>query len=360
MALYEGGLPWALQVGGEGLGMEVVKTVGKVGFGGALEKMRFSAHPRPGPGGLLYSVNYKWMSRIPAEVVAVDIDGKVVKKIDVPLDRRPVIHDTCVTKRFVLVMDLPLVFSLKELLKGGLPVDFQENGKARFGLMPLNADSHEDILWFDVQSGFIFHTVAAWEEEDTNKVIFWACRMEKVDLSMGPEVKNKPKLWRWELDLNSGEAAGSLEYDEYDVEFPAVDETLLGGPVRYCYLSILERETLPTGPSPIEDVTGIVKYDLKERKKVAEIRFAGAEKHIATGGECQFIPRENAISEDDGYLMTLVHDWTLNRSELRIYDAKTMNINPVASIVMEGQRIPSGFHTIFIPENELNNQRSWM
>lgn len=39
-------------------------------------------------------------------------------------------------------------------------------------------------------------------------------------------------------------------------------------------------------------------------------------------------------AEDDGYLMTYVHDETANRSEFVVYDARTMAAAPVARVAL--------------------------
>ena len=58
-------------------------------------------------------------------------------------------------------------------------------------------------------------------------------------------------------------------------------------------------------------------------------------------GEPVFVPAEGAEHEDDGYLMTFVHDADSDTSRFVIMDASTMDATPVASV--ELPRVPSGF-----------------
>jgi carotenoid cleavage dioxygenase len=60
-----------------------------------------------------------------------------------------------------------------------------------------------------------------------------------------------------------------------------------------------------------------------------------------------FAPSENPTNEDDGYLMTYVHDAQSDTSRFVIMDAATMDNTPVASV--ELPRVPSGFHGSWIP-----------
>ena len=60
-------------------------------------------------------------------------------------------------------------------------------------------------------------------------------------------------------------------------------------------------------------------------------------------GEPVFIARENATAEDDGYLMTLVHDLGQGSAELVIMDAQDFERGYVAKVKLP-QRVPFGFH----------------
>ncbi len=62
-----------------------------------------------------------------------------------------------------------------------------------------------------------------------------------------------------------------------------------------------------------------------------------------------------AAAEDDGYLMTYVHDETSNKSELVVYDARTMSDAPVARVQLP-QRVPYGFHGMHVSEAQFQQQ----
>jgi carotenoid cleavage dioxygenase len=59
-----------------------------------------------------------------------------------------------------------------------------------------------------------------------------------------------------------------------------------------------------------------------------------------------FVPSANPKGEDDGYLMTYVHDAESDTSRFVIMDAATMDNTPVASVALP--RVPSGFHGSWI------------
>jgi carotenoid cleavage dioxygenase-like enzyme len=64
-------------------------------------------------------------------------------------------------------------------------------------------------------------------------------------------------------------------------------------------------------------------------------------------GEAVFVPSANSAAEDDGYLMTYVYDAARDESEFVIFDAASMNAEPVATVHLP--RVPFGFHGNWVP-----------
>ena len=67
------------------------------------------------------------------------------------------------------------------------------------------------------------------------------------------------------------------------------------------------------------------------------------------GGEPVFAPAANAKHEDDGYLMTFVYDAATDSSEYVVYDAASMDNEPLARVTLP--RVPSGFHGSWVPSS---------
>jgi hypothetical protein len=84
--------------------------------------------------------------------------------------------------------------------------------------------------------------------------------------------------------------------------------------------------------------------------------------------EPQFVPREDAKGEDDGYLLTLMFDESQldadghasesSRSELWVIDARDMT-SVVAKIFLP-QRVPYGFHGHWFSGEEIDEQRPYV
>ena len=66
------------------------------------------------------------------------------------------------------------------------------------------------------------------------------------------------------------------------------------------------------------------------------------------GGEGVFVPRPDASTEDDGWLVTYVHDRAEDASELVVLDAHAFDDEPVARVLIP-RRVPYGFHGTWLP-----------
>lgn len=71
------------------------------------------------------------------------------------------------------------------------------------------------------------------------------------------------------------------------------------------------------------------------------------------GGEVFYQQKDNSDpaknGEDDGYLMTSVHDWRTDKSHLMVWDAKSLEVICKADLE---ERVPNGFHTFFVHESD--------
>ena len=135
------------------------------------------------------------------------------------------------------------------------------------------------------------------------------------------------------------------------MEFPIVDQGLIGRKTKYTYMAVFTKE-IPTTQAGKDSAffEGFVKYDLEKEQVVGRINFG----ETKVAGEVFFHKRDNAQSEDDGYCMSFVYDYETDKSEFVMWDAKTMDSTPVLRTSCKA-RVPHGFHTYFVHENDLEN-----
>ena len=240
------------------------------------------------------------------------------------------VHECAITKNYVLVLDLSILFSFYMLGRGYFPFSWSDEHQARIGLLNRH-DGSDEIKWFDIDPCYVFHTVNAYEDDQGN-VILDAMRYQRLfdnDWN-GPFSEEPSLLTRWVLNVRQG-TASEQQLDDMPTEFPRIHPELVGQFNRYGYCLGVGAELKP-------DFGRIIKYDLvNQRSDIAEL---GAEK---MAGEPVFIPAASQQSEDEGYLMTYLYDRSLDKSDLVIYNAQELRSGPIAEIKLP-QRVPFGFH----------------
>lgn len=354
LALHEGDLPYAVRVLADGQ----LETLGTVSYGGKW-KYPFTAHPKVDPVTkemifFGYNVNSKPYCRYGV----VSKEGELIRNIPVPLDNPIMMHDFAITENYSIIMDLPFIFDPKIMVKKGqIPFVFDPSKRSRFGILPRHATSPAEIKWFVSPACFVFHTANAWEEKETNEVVLYACRFETMDLSFAAKNMDQ-SFYCWRFNMLDGTVTeGAIETNPAD--FPRVHPSLLGRKARFAYCAHLGGYLPPK-------FDGIEKYDMDAGKRINSLRYPAN----TYGGEAVFVPnvpssapkpkaksKSDAQGEDDGYLLTFLHDEKTNKSSFAVFNAKTMSADPVA-IVELPTRVPYGFHGIFVPEVELRNQQN--
>jgi carotenoid cleavage dioxygenase len=321
-----------------------LETVGKTDFGGGL-RGKVSAHAKVDEqsGELMF---FDYGPRAPFMkygVVAPDGNLKHYVPIELPGPRLP--HDMAITKRYSILLDLPLINDPEAMRAGHHKIVFQRDMPSRFGLIPRYGAS-TSIRWFEAKPCYMYHTINAWEDGD--EVVLDTCRVKRPIPQEGVNgrlermlayLRLDAQLYRYRFNLKTG-ATHEGPLDDENTEFPTMNTQLLGAPSRYSYnVHINAEKTLL--------FDGIFKYDTHKQRHDAiwfgEHRF---------GSEAPFAPRPHATSEDDGYLVSFVYDGREERSEVVIYDAKDVTNAPLARVILP-QRVPIGFHACWVPEEKL-------
>ncbi|MFB9903598.1 carotenoid oxygenase family protein [Allokutzneria oryzae] len=313
---------------------EQLATVSYNDFEGKLPR-GYAAHSKRDPvTGELFAVTYS-SAETGGQLVVVGADGAVSSVERIELDDRPMIHDTALTANHVVIYDLPVTFSMDIAMRGSFPYGWEDGRRARIGLMPRRG-TNADIRWFEIDPCYVYHTANAYEDGD--RVVLEAFRHERVfDTMKWRPLETAPVLWRWTFDLGTGRVH-SGQIDDVAGEFPRIDERLIGGRHRYSYGVALHADDIGNLGGH-----GIVKYDRDSGS--SQVHDFGSGRYA---GEAVFVPRGLDSAEDDGWLLTLVHDGERDRTDLVVLDAGTLSAEPVA-VVHLPVRVPAGFHGDWFP-----------
>jgi carotenoid cleavage dioxygenase-like enzyme len=331
LALEEGHFPYVLD--GD------LSTVGATDFGGAL-KGSFTAHPKICPvTGELLAFGYSPFEPY-LRYLRVSAEGQLVQTEDITVGGPTMMHDFNITENHVIFMDLPAVFDLQLAMSGEMPIRWDDNYPARLGVMPRNGTDAQ-VKWYDINPCYVFHPMNSYEDGDT--IVLDVARFSHMWRDSAMDFPS-PELWRWTIDTATGKVREE-QIDDHPAEFPRVADHVIGLKHRYGYMMGMSEDVMPADPMSTSGV--ILKYD-RETGERTRIELGRGR----MGGEPVFVPSANPKNEDDGYLMTFVHDAPSNTSQFVIMDAGSMDNAPVASIDLP--RIPNGFHGSWIPASVAN------
>ena len=308
-------------------------------FGGTLHGA-FAAHPHLDPlTGELHAIAYQATEPDHVTHVVVDADGRVTRELRIPMKHGPMIHDCAITRRYVLVLDLPVGFSMRALIAGeGFPYRWKPRQAARVGLLPRMGDA-ADIVWIPVDPAFVFHTVNAYDTAD-GLVVLDVVAYDRMFApgAQGPDAQPRG-LERWTLDPRARTMRRTVLHDQPQ-EFPRIDERRTGQPHRYAWSLGLS----PRLHAEFVDAGHVWKHDLETGRHWRHDFGPGR-----VAGEFVFVPRHAGAEEGDGWLLGLVIDPATETTELAILDAQDFEAAPLARVKIP-HRVPPGFHGAWIPD----------
>ncbi|CAI0476625.1 unnamed protein product [Linum tenue] len=135
-----------------------------------------------------------------------------------------------------------------------------------------------------------------------------------------------------------------------NVEFGSVNPCYVGRKNRFVYAGIGD---------PTPKISGVVKLDVGDemagwtrRESAVACRMFGPG---CFGGEPFFVakdPGSSEADEDDGYLVTYVHNEINGESRFLVMDTQSPELEIVAAVRLP-RRVPYGFHGLFVRESDL-------
>jgi carotenoid cleavage dioxygenase-like enzyme len=344
LALNEVTLPYEVDTG--------LNTIGPVDFGGRLGTA-MTAHPKLDPDtGELHFFGYS--PRPPYLTYhRLDAAGQLTHTSAVDVPAPTMMHDFAITENHIVWLDLSVVFDAA-LLGRGSPYRWDDGYGARIGVMPKAGGA---VRWVEVEPCYAFHVGNAREEADGCIVLdavrydraLWQAIWSRISgagstpssagIAAAAAALSGGSLYQWSLGPAGG-SAGEQVIDDRPVEFPTLNDNLIGRRNRYLYAvggdSVLDGQLVDHR---------VVKYDVGTGETAEHLLEPGWR-----AGEAVFVPARQAGREDDGWLLTIITHADLDvPSELLILDATALSESPVARVRLP-RRVPAGFHGSWIPD----------
>ncbi|HEY4020225.1 MAG TPA: carotenoid oxygenase family protein [Pseudonocardiaceae bacterium] len=332
MALVETSLPYEITPD--------LDTVGPMDFDGKLTTA-CTAHPKTDPRtGDMHFFGYA-MTPPYATYHRLSAKGELIRSVPIDLPEAIMMHDFAITEHNVLWLDFPVVWDAAARQRG-FP-NWSDSHQARIGVMPLDGTS-ADIRWYPVHPRWGWHVGNAYEDR-AGRIVLHAISGDATDWAATqmifegtPGGRAKGRLYEWVLDPRTGRVSERFLSD-VDTEFPTINDGRTGSANRYLYS--------PTTPLMPTKHNRIVKHDITTGAEQAHHLGAGQ-----VSGEAVFVPAPHPSREDDGWLMTIVHDLTKPAAALLILDASAPAARPVATIHLPRQ-VPYGYHGEWIDDAAL-------
>lgn len=199
------------------------------------------------------------------------------------------------------------------------------------------------MKWFQVPSFNAIHVVNAWENGE-DEIVLLASNIASAE-NMYERICDI-KLEEVKIDMRTGRVSRK-SISPRNLEFGSINPRYAGKRSRFAYMGVFEE---------IPKMLGVVKIDLETGCEVGK-RFYG---QGCFGGEPLFVTKdrennadeEELVEEDDGYVISYMHNEETGESKFLVMDAKSPELSIVAAVRLP-RRVPYGFHGLFLGENDL-------
>ncbi len=324
---------WALWEGGSPLAMDPssLATGSFVTLRDDLKGMPFQAHPRYAPDGTVWNVGTSGDQMI---VWHLRADGGLIEASVVRLPRNSYFHDFTATDRHLVIVLQPWVFDPR-----AMPFASQFAWKPEMGTQVLVLDKANltQTRLFELPTFSFFHLGDAWADRDgtirfdvaAGKDVQFAVEGARVMVQQRGRVPGEPAV----LKLVTLHADGRADMVSSGVvgEFPKANPRFAG--LNRTLTAHTAGET-PDRPLP----TGLAVQDWASGKSDS---FEFGISHIVE--ETVFVPRPNARSERDAWLVGPAINLRAGVTELHVFDAAHVSDGPVATWTAD-VALPAGFH----------------
>ncbi|RID78169.1 hypothetical protein BRARA_A01020 [Brassica rapa] len=341
-ALGESDLPYAVRLTESG---DIV-TIGRHDFDGKLA-MSMTAHPKTDPvTGETFAFRY---GPVPPFLTFFRFDSTGKKRKDVPvfsMTSPSFLHDFAITSRYAIFSEIQIRMRMDSMLEGGSPVG-ADNGKTpRLGVIPRYAEGESEMKWFEVPGFNIIHAINAWDEDDGDTIVLIAPNIMSIEHTLERMELVHALVEKVKIDLVTG-IVTRHPISARNLDFAVINPAFVGRRSRYVYAAIGD---------PMPKISGVVKLDVTRGDRddctVARRMYGPG----CYGGEPFFVARDPGdpeAEEDDGYVVTYVHDEVAGESKFLVMDAKSPELEVVAAVRLP-RRVPYGFHGLFVKESDLN------
>ncbi|KAK9075020.1 hypothetical protein SSX86_003339 [Deinandra increscens subsp. villosa] len=306
-ALYESDIPYAIKITKDG---DII-NLGQHDYFANLS-MNMSAHPKIDPEtNEVFTFRYRVT---PPYLTYSRFDANGNKQLDVPflsMKYTSLIHDMAISQKYAIICDTQFRFRLMNLIRGERLVGVDSKKAPRIGVFPRYATDESEMKWFEVPGFNAFHQVNAWEEECGQVLVLVASNILLVEHFFDRADRIQGSMEKVRIHLETGLVSRHI-LSTKNLEFPVINRAYIGKKNRYVYAAI----------------------------------------HTERPLQSKMMRASGVLEEDDGYLVSYVHDESKCESRFLVMDARSPTLEVIADVKLP-QRVPYGIHGLFIRETDL-------
>lgn len=332
---------------------DTLETTGIVDYSDKLKGQLTTAHPHYDPHtGEAFNYLLSFGRKSTCGVYALP-DGSRERRLigRYSLDRPSYMHSFGLSRKYIILMEFPLVVNPLSMLVSGRPFianyAWEPRRGTRFSLVDRQtgevSHAHTDEAWFGFhhvnavdRDGQVDLDIIVYPDADVVQYFYLDSLLDRPNRESYPE----NELRRFTIDVSTG-TVRSRKLADGTAELPRIDYARCNSrPYRYVYASGIQRQGQGQGESAFLDT--VIKFDLEgnTREWREDGHYPGEPVFVARPG----VPADTR-SEDDGILLTVVLDAAANNSYLLLLDAADLSEIARARIP---QHVPFGFHGAYI------------
>ncbi|XP_075506019.1 putative carotenoid cleavage dioxygenase 4, chloroplastic [Primulina tabacum] len=346
-ALGESDLPYRIKITPDG---DIITLGRHESFGAPFTTM--TAHPKIDVETQEAFAFRQSITFMPPFLIYFKINKEGEKQPEVPIFSLPepsLIHDFAISKKYAIFPDTQIVMNPKNILKGMPAISVDPKKVPRLGIIPRESVDESDMWWVEVPGLNMVHAVNAWDEDDGGggeTIVVVAPNVLAVEHVLDRTDLIHACLERIEINVKE-RIVTRWALSAANLDFAVINPAHAGKKNRYIYAAL---------GAPMPKISGVVKIDSSlstadSNDCTVASRLYGPKCY---GGEAIFVPNDPETEEDDGYLVTFVHNEITLESKFIVMDAKSPTLEIVAAVRLP-QRVPYGFHGIFVRDGDLEN-----
>ncbi|MCR2764489.1 carotenoid oxygenase family protein [Microbacterium sp. zg.B48] len=323
---------------------ETLDTKEQWDFDGKLKSISVCAHPKLDPvtgewWGFGLFADGSYIEPVLALQVA-DREGNLIREEIFKSPFPGLSHDFAVTREHVIFDIMPLTVDEERMKKGGDFYNYDPSKPSAWGIMRRDG-SVNDIRWFHLPNTFSGHIMNAFTEGD--KVY--------VDATISPG--NGFPFFPTTIGEISSLEEGIAQITR--LEFDLSDDA--GVPKQYAVPGSVGEMPRNDGRFQMERYRwGYFRHD----RGIASLDWDNHQVRLhelppgVVAQEPMFVPRSADAPEGDGWVMSMVNFMAENRAEFWILDAKNVQADPIARVLLP-YRQSFSFHGSFVSLDQISN-----